>query len=119
MCADADLLCERLLSVVSRRRRRGSLRTSGHHVPTRAVRSILIAWAFVTCAGQHTLRARPLGKVVGLRAVRLSKMGHHRDEQRIDAKKLELGVSRIRVHIGPRALCFGCVRLLEQAFQGY
>ena len=28
MCADADLLCERLLSVVSRRRRRGSLRTS-------------------------------------------------------------------------------------------
>ena len=89
------------------------------HVPTRAVRSILIAWAFVTCAGQHTLRARPLGKVVGLRAVRLSKMGHHRDEQRIDAKKLELGVSRIRVHIGPRALCFGFVRLLEQAFQGY
>jgi hypothetical protein len=46
-------------------------------------------------------------------------MGHHRDEQRIDAKKLELGVSSIRVHIGPRALCFGYVRLLEQGFQGY
>ena len=88
-------------------------------MPIRAVRSILIAWAFVTCAGQHTLRARPLGKVVGLRAVRLSKVGHHHGEQRIDAKKLELGVSSIAVHIGPRALCFGYVRLLEQGFQGY
>ena len=87
--------------------------------PTQAVRFILIAWGFVTRAGQHTLRARPLGKVVGLRAVRLSKMGHHRGEQRIDAKKLELGVSSIRVHIGLRALCFGYVRLLEQGFQGY
>ena len=119
MCADADLLCERLLSFGGLAAPSEGLTSDECHVPTRAVRSILIAWAFVTCAGQHTLRARPLGKVVGLRAVRLSKMGHHRDEQRIDAKKLELGVSRIRVHIGPRALCFGCVRLLEQAFQGY